>query len=182
MDQNRKNIIVKEILFWKKSRLLPEKYCDFLITLYTEGNQDTFEKEKRSSILDSILLLFLVLLVPSAILVIYFTELSFVLQTVILIFSVCICLLFFYLFKGEERSFIHVIRVVFAILFFFIQVHISTYLSHNNQWLLSIVILANCLGWIVIGKKRKQNYFYISGIIGIIIFVLVLLRNGIKYF
>ena len=44
MSNQRKQIILNEITFWKKNKLLPEQYCDFLMTLYTEGNN---EDEKR---------------------------------------------------------------------------------------------------------------------------------------
>ena len=30
---------MNEIKFWKQNKLLPEHYCDFLMTLYSEGNQ-----------------------------------------------------------------------------------------------------------------------------------------------
>ncbi|MDB5083883.1 MAG: hypothetical protein JWN30_769 [Bacilli bacterium] len=35
--QNRREIILAEIEYWKKNRLLPAAYCDFLVNLYTEG-------------------------------------------------------------------------------------------------------------------------------------------------
>ncbi|MFE5319914.1 hypothetical protein ACFQ88_14510 [Paenibacillus sp. NPDC056579] len=35
MDENRK-IIIREIERWRKSKLLPEHYCDFLLNLYLE--------------------------------------------------------------------------------------------------------------------------------------------------
>ena len=34
----RKQIIINEIIYWKKNRMLPEHYCDFLLALYTKGN------------------------------------------------------------------------------------------------------------------------------------------------
>ena len=37
MDENRKQIIIKEIGYWKNNKLLPEQYCNFLLALYTEG-------------------------------------------------------------------------------------------------------------------------------------------------
>ncbi|WP_068784933.1 hypothetical protein [Paenibacillus phocaensis] len=41
MDQDKRKIILKEIDHWRRSRLLPEQYCDFLENLYkdqTEGS------------------------------------------------------------------------------------------------------------------------------------------------
>ena len=38
MNESRKQIIINEIIYWKKNRMLPEHYCDFLLALYTKGN------------------------------------------------------------------------------------------------------------------------------------------------
>ena len=40
MNETRKKIIIQEIKYWKKSKLLPEKYCDFLLTLYSGGEEN----------------------------------------------------------------------------------------------------------------------------------------------
>ena len=37
MDPTRKKIILNEINFWKQNNMLPEHYCDYLIALYSEG-------------------------------------------------------------------------------------------------------------------------------------------------
>ncbi|KHF31219.1 hypothetical protein LR68_00168 [Anoxybacillus sp. BCO1] len=100
MEQKRKEIIINEIKYWKQTRLLPEQYCDFLLALYTEGNRDDVETQTKqvpawairaTAVMIGICLLF-------ALLVIYFTELSFVLQTLILslfvIILFCFCSFF----------------------------------------------------------------------------------------
>ncbi|MEH7391845.1 hypothetical protein V7164_16455, partial [Bacillus sp. JJ1474] len=45
MNETRKKIIVNEIINWRKNRMLPEHYCDFLLALYTEGNEPENKKE-----------------------------------------------------------------------------------------------------------------------------------------
>jgi hypothetical protein len=40
MEDEKRKIIVKEIEHWRKSRLLPEQYCDFLMNLYLEDGKD----------------------------------------------------------------------------------------------------------------------------------------------
>lgn len=40
MNDQRKKIIIAEINYWKQNKLLPEHYCDFLITLYSQGDHD----------------------------------------------------------------------------------------------------------------------------------------------
>jgi hypothetical protein len=40
MEDEKRRLIVKEIDHWRKSRLLPEQYCDFLMNLYLEDGKD----------------------------------------------------------------------------------------------------------------------------------------------
>ncbi|MBW7473690.1 hypothetical protein K0T92_02900 [Paenibacillus oenotherae] len=40
MDQERRKVIVKEIEHWQRSKLLPDQYCDFLLNLYLEENEE----------------------------------------------------------------------------------------------------------------------------------------------
>lgn len=42
----RKQIIVNEIKYWKETNLLPEQYCNFLLQLYSEGNNLQITSEK----------------------------------------------------------------------------------------------------------------------------------------
>ena len=48
----RKQIIISEIKYWKQNKLLPEHYCDFLITLYAQGE----ENERRNKCFQSIII------------------------------------------------------------------------------------------------------------------------------
>ncbi|WP_166243749.1 hypothetical protein [Paenibacillus turpanensis] len=44
MDADKKQTIIKEIERWRRSKLLPEHYCDFLLNLYLDEHT---EKEKK---------------------------------------------------------------------------------------------------------------------------------------
>lgn len=44
MEPEKRKIIVNEIDNWRKSKLLPEQYCDFLLNLYLE---DPAERPKK---------------------------------------------------------------------------------------------------------------------------------------
>ncbi|NIK77411.1 hypothetical protein FHS15_002547 [Paenibacillus castaneae] len=50
MNQDRRQIIVKEIDHWRRSKLLPDQYCDFLLNLYAD--HDTIEtlKEQHNTV------------------------------------------------------------------------------------------------------------------------------------
>ncbi|WP_068774389.1 hypothetical protein [Paenibacillus sp. FJAT-26967] len=40
MEQDKRALIVKEIEQWRRSKLLPAQYCDFLLNLYMEDGQE----------------------------------------------------------------------------------------------------------------------------------------------
>lgn len=76
MNAQRKKIIMTEINYWKQNKLLPEHYCDFLITLYTQGNHEqeisaedaVLSKEKKKINTRVILIQFLYILIAFAVL------------------------------------------------------------------------------------------------------------------
>ncbi|MFD0586750.1 hypothetical protein ACFQZE_01950 [Paenibacillus sp. GCM10027627] len=39
MNQERKQTIVREIDYWRRSKLLPDQYCDFLLNLYSDPEE-----------------------------------------------------------------------------------------------------------------------------------------------
>ncbi|MEH6940009.1 hypothetical protein V7056_19515, partial [Bacillus sp. JJ664] len=83
MDQQRKQIIIKEIKFWKENRMLPEQYCDYLLSIYTEGelrdNSQVFGYHKLWALLGVLP----ILMIPFVTYILYFTELSLNLQILI---------------------------------------------------------------------------------------------------
>ncbi|WP_252508902.1 hypothetical protein [Paenibacillus peoriae] len=49
MDQEKKRaILLHEIEHWRRSRLLPEQYCDFLSNLYRE-DEDPSQSQNRNN-------------------------------------------------------------------------------------------------------------------------------------
>ncbi|ALS21323.1 MULTISPECIES: hypothetical protein [Paenibacillus] len=46
MDDKKKEMIVREIEHWRRSKLLPEHYCDFLLNIYDMHQQDQDKKEQ----------------------------------------------------------------------------------------------------------------------------------------
>ncbi|MUT66690.1 hypothetical protein [Paenibacillus sp. NEAU-GSW1] len=50
MNEERRQIIVKEIEHWSRSKLLPEQYCDFLLNLYADQDEErSSPRSKRES-------------------------------------------------------------------------------------------------------------------------------------
>ncbi|PZD93924.1 hypothetical protein DNH61_20740 [Paenibacillus sambharensis] len=40
MDQERRTVIIREIDYWRRNKLLPDQYCDFLLNLYAVQDQE----------------------------------------------------------------------------------------------------------------------------------------------
>lgn len=55
MDQAKRDIIVKEIEHWQRSKLLPDHYCDFLLNLYRDpgANEATIRQARKRAIIES---------------------------------------------------------------------------------------------------------------------------------
>ncbi|MFS0689765.1 hypothetical protein AB1K89_11025 [Sporosarcina sp. 179-K 8C2 HS] len=76
MNAQRKKIITSEINYWKQNKLLPEHYCDFLITLYTQGDHEqeisateaVLSKKKRKFKVRAVLIQSLYILIAFALL------------------------------------------------------------------------------------------------------------------
>ncbi|MFD2446093.1 hypothetical protein ACFSO7_19215 [Bacillus sp. CGMCC 1.16607] len=163
MDVQRKKIIIKEIEYWKESSLLPEHYCNFLLTLYSEGNHPGTELKSKKQGNWSISLF---LMAIASVFVIYFTELSFILQiSIYLFYLLCGIILIKYFFKKGILS--HLSFVFSALVFLLATIQIVSHTYPNNTLFLYISLILNCLMWVATGVKFKLIYFTISGLLGL---------------
>ncbi|PLR76987.1 hypothetical protein CU633_13030 [Bacillus sp. V3-13] len=172
MNQNRKSTIIKEILYWKENRLLPEQYCNYLLALYTEGNRPVEKHKQRiASFKNRFPSVAIFLLIPIFIFVIYFTELSFILQMALGGVFIIAGLFAAYYFSRKGISF-QVPLIVSALIFLLLSVEGASVLAPNHDGILYTICSANCLLWILIGWKLKLLYFKLSGIIGTAIIII----------
>lgn len=89
MRKERKEIVIREIKHWRKSKLLPEHYCDFLLTLYMEGEgAEETSFFKKFTLIPLIMVYAMFLL---TVLIFYFTQFPLLLQIgIAIIFAVAI--------------------------------------------------------------------------------------------
>lgn len=123
-DNNRINIIVNEINYWKRNKLLPDTYCDYLLALYTKGESDDFSKSSSFQTVIPILQLVLcTLLLPFSFLVIYFTRFEDVLQLTILFLFLIYAIWCFKSLKKHTNNLSHValVNALFIMLLFSIH-------------------------------------------------------------
>jgi hypothetical protein len=50
MNQDRRQIILKEIDHWRRSKLLPDQYCDFLMNLYADQDAIQTTREQHHTV------------------------------------------------------------------------------------------------------------------------------------
>ncbi|WP_071395798.1 hypothetical protein [Bacillus tuaregi] len=173
MQDSRKQIIINEITYWKKNRLLPEHYCDFLLAIYTEGN-GIEEKSKKSHWLKKELLL--PLFIPIIMIILYFTELSFILQLVFSIILILMGIYLTFLFKKKGLLF-QIPLIVTALVVLFSSVKLTLALLPENLLVLYIVLGLNCIMWLAGGWRFKQLHFTLSGILGLFLLSLALFSD-----
>ncbi|AYV74563.1 hypothetical protein M1D49_09455 [Bacillus sp. PK3-056] len=176
MQDQRKTIIVKEIAYWKENKMLPEHYCDYLLTLYTEGNgveENTISK-KRSGFLLSSLLFFS--FIPITIFLLYFTELSFILQMAISLIFLIFCFVGIFLYNKKQLN-VDIPATVAAIIFLLFSVAFVLYFFVNKIIFLYIILFLNCLFWYICGKRFKLLYFTISAYIGACLLVILVVSK-----
>ena len=171
MQDSRKQIIVNEIHYWKENRLIPEQYCDFLLALYTEGNvQEKTDKSSKKTVL------FFLLLIPSAIFLFYFTELSLILQMVLAFIFVLVGIYCTY-YLAKKGLIFQIPLICTAFIILFVSVEITLTYTSDHIFILYMVLGANCLLWLVTGIKLKQLYLSISGVAGLLLLVVSLFKS-----
>lgn len=171
MDDKRKQIIVNEIKMWKETKMIPQEYCDFLLAIYTEGNEANTRKQNgagKSVKKQAAVSVFILALIAIAVFVIYFTELHFILQTGILTAFVG-CLLFLGIHYANKEIFYPVFFVGAAIILLLLSVFLNEKVFGNHRYTLYLLLFANCGLWLAAGKAYKLLYFTLSGLLGLAI-------------
>ncbi|MBP2241655.1 hypothetical protein J2Z40_002227 [Cytobacillus eiseniae] len=171
MDENRKTIIVNEITSWKKNRMLPEQYCDYLLALYTEGNQqeEVGGKRKRDRFWKNHFLF--ILFIPLTLVLIHFTELSITLQITFSILFILIGVIFTIYFC-RKGILLQIPFIVSAFILLFSSVEFISRIFPDQSSLLYATLIANCLIWILSGWKLKIQALLISGVLGITMLII----------
>lgn len=171
MGIERKEIIINEIKHWKETKLLPERYCDFLLMLYTQG-EDQQETTNTSKPLGSIWfvldLFFLMLLLPvtSYFLVIETTGLW--LKITLILITIIIAIVHILYFYKNKSLVIHIPIIVLFTTLLTGSIAFNAFFALSMYW----VIAFHCFMWIIVGYWKKLYYLIISGVLGLIILLI----------
>lgn len=174
----RKQIILNEIAFWKKNKMLPDHYCDFLTSLYTGGDvegapliveakQSVLAKEKKATMRK--FLIYPVVAIVS-LLLLNFLSIDW------LAISIGLVLGFLFAFLGiklgiQKNIAAPLLHVSGALLLLVMSVRISTNYFAGNNDALFIALIINCLFWLLLGIWQKLIYFILAGALGLILVI-----------
>jgi hypothetical protein len=174
LADDRTNTIVKEIKYWKEHKLLPETQCDFLLALYTQGEDNTISANKiyRKNTFLYIQLILLALMVPFSFLVVYFTQFDINLQLSILVLLLGYVIWVSRYFYMRRINYVHLSIIVLLVLILMTTDHITNILQ-LNQYVTFTMFFLNFIGWFVLSRKLKYTYLLISSIVAFIIFLFV---------
>lgn len=176
MDEMRKKIILNEIHYWKDTRILPEQYCNYLLALYSEGEEEEITSVKRKPIISSI---FIALIIVGALIVNYFTENHAAMQITIYLFLIC-SLVVISIFEYKKNRTLLIPLVAFSFVFVLFTVNLWETFFPKKILFLYIGLLLNCIMWLVVGKVLRLQYFLAAGVLGMfIIGYFVLAYNGL---
>lgn len=178
MSNQKKQIILNEIAFWKKSKMLPEKYCDYLTMIYTEGRDD--ETSLRGNAKESVkgkersqLAKRLTIVIGAAVVLV--AALFLIPIVAVAVGLVALAAVGFMaassLFAKSKTGLAIALQVGAAILLLALTVRVTAHYFAGNNKALYAGLAINCVFWFVSGWKLRLPYFTFSGILGVVALV-----------
>ncbi|WP_342505214.1 hypothetical protein [Sporosarcina sp. FSL K6-2383] len=183
MNQQRKRIIISEIKYWKQNKLLPAHYCDFLITLYAQGEEGNNQEVKVSeSILVKekkrlnriILLLVLVAIVVSGGMFIF---MHYPTATIAAASVTVVVFLLLTLRKKANQALAPFIYIIVSFMLLIMSLKLWFVFFEGHTMLLLGLLMLNCSLWLFAGRLLKLLYFTISGTVGLLLIIGFLLLS-----
>ena len=187
MAIDKKQIIISEIRYWKSNKLLPEHYCDFLITLYSQGEETdedaeqqscTLQVERRKRRTKQVMILLISLLLAGAASVAMFVLKEY--PTITLLVAAVLAVIFLALVSGKtfiKKGFAPFLYISMAFLLLMMSLKIWTAFFNGDTTLLIGLLVLNCGLWLFTGRVLKLLYFTISGALGLLTVVAFLILS-----
>ncbi|HLR14449.1 MAG TPA: hypothetical protein VK144_01400 [Bacillota bacterium] len=168
MDKKHTEIIVQEIKYWKEHHLLPEESCDFLLALYTQGEQSVSVERKKEYTLQNVsLLMTLFCLIPLSFIITYFTDFYPILQIGIFFLFISFSFWTYFTFKKEHFPYQYIAFLTALILILYTSVFI-TRMYTQSDFIMKCVILVNFSSWLWLGWRNQLKYVLIIGCIALL--------------
>ena len=181
INETRKKIILNEILYWKQTRILPEKYCDYLLAIYSEGDielQIAAESPIKKGHFFLIEILISLILI-TALIVNYFTEVKTAMQMSLFIFFICVLLgITYYQHQKQKPMLYPLIATAFVLLL--MSVRVWALFFYSQTLFLYVILSCNCFLWLIIGKRLRYVYFTVAGQLGGAVILYHLVHTAFK--
>lgn len=175
MSNQRIEIIIQEINYWKEHKLLPDVYCDFLLALYTKGESEIETSmssgERRLGLTPILQFMGQFLLLLLVVIVINMQQMNLFFQIIFLLLSFLAVFWLFKLLTKERDLYFHLSTVILMVHFFLITLFLGNQ-YFNIQWGTNIIIIANFICWFVVGGKYQLKYLQIISVILTIITII----------
>ncbi|WP_051348469.1 hypothetical protein [Peribacillus kribbensis] len=163
MNETRKKIIINELVYWKKNRLLPEHYCDYLLALYDGGEQA--EEKRTHPIKDMLPAFFALFCLLLTLYVNYFTKLGFNLQMLLTIFLLFLPAVF--LKKGNKQGlYFQSAMACTALIFLLLTERAADAVLPPSSNILYVLLLIHCAIWFFTGRKLNMSFFVYGSVFG----------------
>jgi hypothetical protein len=170
MDQKKK-IIIQEIEYWKRSRLLPEHYCDFLLQLYlsdskknTKSGGGSFSFFTSKNTLFIIMALFFIL----GFLAFYFIDFSNQMQMYLIAITVFIFYSSAMFAYRKGQSFFHYLFSIGCMIMLLGVVRFFYLWGIEDAGMKISLLLGVCLIWVITGIIFRIFYLQFIGLIAIV--------------
>ena len=184
MNDQKKKIIIGEIEYWRRTHLLPGKYCDFLLNLYTEGESagrhaDSNRTQKQASTsaqsslpaftLPKVRVSWGVSALPIVVLLylaFHFTDFTLTMQMTLIGFFTLLFYLMAFLLKKQPFS-THLCLGIASLLLVVGGVYILKMLGYGST--AAVLFLAGCcLVWFISGIASNKRYISFCGMLGLL--------------
>ncbi|PRO65118.1 hypothetical protein [Alkalicoccus urumqiensis] len=167
--EERKRIIIEEIRKWQKSRLLPDTYCEFLLSLYLEGEkEEPASAAARTNKIDWLTAALFFLFVTVLLLVQLILDLPPAAGLLLLFTASAVSLAAGVLFRRRGSVFAHPSFLISAGLSFMLLLSISRTLDGGRAFIGMASALLS-VGWAFVGWKLKLSYLVIAGASGLLL-------------
>ncbi|PLT34676.1 hypothetical protein [Bacillus sp. V5-8f] len=175
MNEMRKKIIIQEILYWKKSRMLPEQYCDYLLALYSEGEEIDRKVAEPGKTKVALPYLFIGAIISITLVLNYFTQLPYGLQIGSSILSIIVLLGLAAYFSKRLWQY-HIPLIGAALLFLLATVRAVEHFAPGRIGMLYFFLLCHSALWIYFGKRLGMAYLTVAGYLGTAVIVYFLAK------
>ncbi|WP_175615656.1 hypothetical protein [Piscibacillus halophilus] len=168
MGIERKELIIKEIQYWKESKLLPAQYCDFLLMIYSHGEGlDHSNQKQQGRLWFYIDFLFLLLFIPISIYLILWMDISLFMSLALIVGVLAIAIIHVVYYKRINSIVVHLPIILILLVGLTGTISLGKVLDLQLNYYL--IVFFHCLLWISLGFWNKWIYLMVSGLVGLLI-------------